>query len=77
MVFKASLVLALLFWADFSLGNSLPLRDGRAEAVIQGNEHYVSLRLKKNDWYFGAGVICGGTVIAKNAILTTADCMWK
>lgn len=80
MLDKLSLVLALLFCADVSVGKLFPF-DGKiingTVASIQGNEYQISLRLRKTDFFFGGGFICGGSVIADNAILTAAHCIWK
>lgn len=48
------------------------------EAKWNSSRYQVSIRLERLDRYFyGLGHWCGGTIIAKNVILTAGHCIWE
>lgn len=57
--------------ADARIINGMPV-------TWNSTRFQVSIRLKSVDQYFfGHGHACGGTIIARDLILTAAHCIWK
>ena len=61
------------------LAINLESRIINGEPVNWSSTRYqVSIRLEQIDrYYFGTGHVCGGSIIARNVVLTAGHCVWK
>ena len=61
------------------LVTNLESRIINGEQVNWNSTRYqVSIRLEQIDrYYFGTGHVCGGSIIARNVVLTAGHCVWK
>lgn len=84
--YKRSLFLALnLLWHQWLMSQASEVKSYAEPRIINGQEvkwnstrYQVSIRLEEIDrYFFGLGHLCGGSIVAHNAVLTSAHCIWK
>ncbi|XP_065363211.1 trypsin-1-like [Calliphora vicina] len=74
----------LICWLSLLL-QGLEIQGNLESRIINGQEvkwnstrYQVSIRLEDIDrYFFGVGHLCGGSIISRNAILTSAHCIWN
>lgn len=82
LVFKGYLwysIVILCAVVGTGLGSTLESRIINGTEVTWSNTRYqVSVRLEPIDsLFYGSGHICGGSLVAKNVVLTASHCIWK